>query len=145
MQNTLAPSISIMAPSTHHLAQQLLLAALDALTDAALLGPVVVQHLAVADGHLALVGGRGALVTDGALWHAHLALEGRRLLERRAHATAGAPLDQGLEGREGGTDGHTGRAVRTAARGGGGRGGGEMDEQNIRDKVHYMSSVTLDA
>lgn len=96
-----------MAPSTHHLAQQLLLAALDALTDAALLGPVVVQHLAVADGHLALVGGRGALVTDGALWHAHLALEGRRLLERGAHAAAGAPLDQGLEGREGGTDGRT--------------------------------------
>ena len=87
--------------------QQLLLAALDAAADAALLGSVLVQPLAVAAGRLALVRGGGALVAQGTVRCARLALEGRRLLQRGAHAAAGAPLHQGLGGDrgEGGRDG----------------------------------------
>ena len=98
--------------------QELLLTALDAPADAALLGPVLVQPLAVAGGGLALVGGGGALVAQGAVRRARLALEGRRLLQRGAHAAARAPLHQGLEGPRGEGDRERGRAVRTEAWGG---------------------------
>lgn len=70
------PNSPLEGPVAHHLCQQVLTAALDVLAHAALLGLLVVARLAVADGHLGLIGGRGVLVADGALGHAQLALEG---------------------------------------------------------------------
>lgn len=76
---------------------ELLPAALDVLAQAALLEFLVVPSLPVTDGDLGLVCRRGGvLVPDGALEHARLALESRRLLNGGAHSTAGAPLHQRL-------------------------------------------------
>lgn len=72
------------------------MAALDALAHAAFLWSVFVTWLAIADGDLAFVGGRRVLVTDGAVGHTQLTLEGGRLFEGGANATAGAAFDQGL-------------------------------------------------
>lgn len=81
---------------SHHLRQQLFLAALNVLAHAAFLWSVFITWLAITDGDLAFVGGRGVLVTDGAVGHPQLTLEGGRLFEGGTHATAGAALDQGL-------------------------------------------------
>lgn len=74
---------------SHHLDEQVLSAALDVFTHAALLGLVIVTAFAITDGDFSFVCGWGALVTDGALWHAQLALKGRGLLHGGAHSTAG--------------------------------------------------------
>lgn len=62
---------------SYHLCQQFILAALYALAHAVFLRSVLVARFAVADCHLAFVGRRGVLVTDGALGHSQLALKGR--------------------------------------------------------------------
>lgn len=81
---------------SYNLDEQVLSAALDVFAHAALLWFLFVAALSITDGDFTLVGGRGVLVADGALGHAQLALESRRLLHGGAHSAAGTSFDESL-------------------------------------------------